>query len=84
LAIVLVSSLVAVLVPHFHVQGAGSLAGVRIDDPAPIPAAHFGLSVAGLGDIDGDATADLRRRSPRQGARLFDLGLDSRRSSRHH
>ncbi len=52
----------------FVAHASGSLTGIRIDNPVPAADAHFGFAVAGLGDIDGDESADLAVGAPTQGA----------------
>ncbi len=66
----LVLVLVAIWVPRLSVDSAGSVTGIRIDNPVPATNGHFGFTVAGLGDIDGDATADVAVGAPTQG-RVF-------------
>lgn len=46
---------------------APSLSGIRLDNPAPEADAWFGFAVAGLGDLDGDGSADLAAGAPRAG-----------------
>ena len=58
----------AIWVPWLSVHGAGSATGVRIDNPVPATNAHFGFTVAGLGDINGDGTADVAVGAPTQGS----------------
>ena len=66
-AAALVLPLAALSLPPLAASAAGSLSGSRIDDPTPLSEAHFGFSVAGLGDVDGDGTADLAVGAPGQG-----------------
>jgi uncharacterized repeat protein (TIGR01451 family) len=61
----LAAVVVAVVLPAS--AAAGSLTGIRVDDPVPAADAHFGLSVAGTGDVNADGAADFAVGAPGQG-----------------
>ena len=59
----LVGSILALLVASSAAR-AGTLSVARIENPAPSADAAFGMSVAGLGDVDGDGCDDLAVGAP--------------------
>lgn len=50
-------------------SGADGSLHCTLDDPIPQPTAHFGISIEGLGDVDGDGVPDIV-----VGAQIQDVG----------